>query len=39
MNKSEMAMDAVKNLADQFFDGNFVELVKFVENNTQDVLV
>jgi hypothetical protein len=39
MNKSEMAMDAVKNLADQFFGGNFVELIKFVENNTQDVLV
>lgn len=39
MNRNEMAMDAVKTVAEQFFNGNYVELIKFVENNTQNVLV
>lgn len=39
MNKNEMAMDAVKTVAEQFFNGNYVELIKFVEKNTQNVLV
>lgn len=39
MNRSEMAMDAVKTVAEQFFNGNYVELIKFVEKNTQNVLV
>ncbi len=39
MNRNEMAMDAVKTVAEQFFNGNYVELVKFVEKNTQNVLV
>lgn len=39
MNRNEMAMDAVKTVAEQFFNGNYVELIKFVEKNTQDVLV
>ena len=34
-----MAMDAVKTVAEQFFNGNYVELIKFVEKNTQNVLV
>lgn len=39
MNRNEMAMDAVKTVAEQFFNGNYVELIKFVEQNTQNVLV
>lgn len=39
MNRNEMAMDAVKTVAEQFFNGNYVELIKFVENNTQNILV
>ncbi len=39
MNRNEMAMDAVKIVAEQFFNGNYVELIKFVEKNTQNVLV
>ena len=31
MNRNEMAMDAVKTVAEQFFNGNYVELIKFVE--------
>lgn len=39
MNRNEMAMDAVKTVAEQFFNGNYVELIKFVEKNTLNVLV
>lgn len=39
MNRNEMAMDAVKTVAEQFFNGNYVELIKFVEKNTQNVLI
>ena len=39
MNKNEMAMDAVKTVAEQFFNGNYIDLIKFVEKNTQNVLV
>ncbi len=39
MNKNEMAMEAVKTVAEQFFDGNFIDMIKFVENNTQNILV
>ena len=39
MNRNEMAMDAVKTVAEQFFNGNYVDLIKFVEQNTQNVLI
>lgn len=39
MNKNEMAMDAVKTVAAQFFNGSFTDMIRFVENNTQDILV
>ena len=39
MNKSEMAEEAVKEVAEQFFDGNYSELIKFVESKAQNVLV
>lgn len=39
MNKNEMAMDAVKTVAAQFFNGSFSDMIRFVENNTQDILV
>ena len=39
MNKNEMALDAVKTVANQFFDGHFANMIRFVEENIQDVLV
>lgn len=36
MNKNEMAMDAVKTLAEQFFDGDYSKMLQFVEKNTQN---
>lgn len=35
MSKSEMTMEAVKTLSDNFFDGNFAEIIRFIERNTQ----
>lgn len=31
MNKREMAMDSVKELAEQFFDSDYASLIRFVE--------
>lgn len=39
MSKEEMAEDAVKTLAEQFFDGNYTELIRFVEQKSQNMLV
>ncbi len=39
MSKSEMAVDAVKTVAEQFFDGNYTDMIKFIEHNIEDVLV
>ena len=39
MNKNEMALDAVKTVANQFFDGSYSDMIRFVEKNIQDVLV
>ncbi len=39
MNKNEMALDAVKTVANQFFDGSFSNMIRFVEENIKDVLV
>lgn len=32
MNKREMAMESIKEVAGQFFDMNYVEMIRFVEN-------
>jgi len=34
MSKDEMAMDAVKNLSNNFFDGNYADMIRFIEKNT-----
>lgn len=39
MNKTEMATDAVKTLSEQFFNGNYAAMIKFINENTQNVLV
>lgn len=38
MQKEEMALDAVKKVLDNFFDGNSTSLIRFVENK-YDLLV
>lgn len=35
MSKNEMAEDAVKTVAEQFFNGNYAEMIRFVENKSQ----
>lgn len=39
MNREEMTMEAVKTLSEQFFDGNYGNMIRFIENKTQDILV
>lgn len=39
MTKEEMALDSVKTVSEQFFDGSYAEMIKFIEKNTQDILV
>ena len=35
MSKEEMAEEAVKTVAEQFFNGSYVELIRFVESKSQ----
>lgn len=35
MSKDEMAEDAIKTIADQFFNGSYVELIRFAEQKSQ----
>jgi len=39
MTKDEMAAEAVKELCENFFDGNCSNMVRFVEKNSQNLLV
>lgn len=39
MSKSEMASDAIKTVAENYFDGNYSDIIKFIDTNIQDVLV
>ena len=39
MNKDEMAQEAVQTLAEQFFDGNYVNLLHFIEKKCDALLV
>ena len=32
MNKREMAVESVKEISDQFFGGNYVDMIHFIEN-------
>lgn len=39
MSKEEMALDAIKKLSVNFFDGSYSDMIRFIEKNTQDMLV
>ncbi len=39
MNKREMALEAVKSVTEQFFNGNYTDLIRFVEHEHEDMLV
>lgn len=39
MSKEEMASEAVKTIAEQFFDGSYSKLIRFAEEKAQDLLV
>lgn len=39
MNRKEMALDAVNTVADQFFNGSHVDMMKFIEKECQHILV
>lgn len=39
LSKDEMAQDAIKEIAQQFFNGNYFELIRFIEKNTEDLMV
>ena len=39
MNKDEMAKESVKEITEQFFDGNYVSLLHFVEKECDALLV
>ena len=39
MTKEEMTEDAVNTLVEQFFGGNYAELIRFAEKKSQDLLV
>jgi predicted transcriptional regulator len=39
MSKEEMAAEAVETVAEQFFNGNYAELIRFAEQKAQNILV
>lgn len=39
MSKEEMALDAIKKVSANFFDGSFSDMIRFIEKNTQDLMV
>ena len=39
MSKEEMAEEAVKTITEQFFNGNYDELIEFAQKKTQNILV
>lgn len=39
MSKEEMAADVVKNITEQFFDGDYDKLIKFASEQNQNILV
>ncbi len=39
MTKEEMASEAVKTVAEQFFNGSYIELIRFAEEKAQNILL
>lgn len=39
MDRREMALDMMKEFTNNFFDGNYVEMIRFVEKETEEMLV
>lgn len=39
MSRNEMAMEAIKDTVNQFFDGSYINMMKFIENECSDFLV
>ena len=39
MSKEEMTMEAVKEVCDNFFDGSYSNMIRFVENSCQEILL
>jgi len=39
MDKREMALDMLKEFTDNFFDGDYVKMMRFVEKETEKLLV
>lgn len=39
MNKREMALEAINTVAEQFFDKNYVDMMRFVEKECSELLV
>lgn len=39
MDRREMALDMMKKFTNNFFDGNYVEMIRFVEKETEEMLV
>ena len=35
VSKEEMMLDAVKTVSEQYFDGNYVNMIRFIEKKTQ----
>ena len=39
MTKEEMALDAVKTVVGQYFDGSYFDRIRFIEKNSENILV
>ena len=39
MNKREMALEALNTVSEQFFDGSYPEMLRFIENECSGLLV
>lgn len=39
MDKREMALDMMKEFANNFFDGDYAQMVRFVQKETEELLV
>lgn len=39
MTREEMASEAIKTVAEQFFNGNYVEMIRFTEQKAQNILL
>ena len=39
MTKEEMALDAIQTISTHFFNGNCINMIKFIERNSKEILV